>query len=267
MPNPFYGLNPTYPSTIAVADLLRPYPEFGDIIRTDNNGYSWYHSLQTRAEKRFARGYTINAAYTWSRFSEATSYLTAGDARLNRSISQYDRPQRLVVSGIWELPVGRGHSHLRNLNRGLDLLIGGWQVNTSFEQQSGAPLSFGDVIFYGSDLTQIALPSGSRSVQQWFSTSLFEKSSSKQRQYDIRTFPQYISSVRGPNQSQLNGSAFKTAKFEGPLSAQFRFECYDILDRANFNDPNMTVTGSSFGIISSQGSPSRQFQAALRLFF
>ena len=265
--NPFYGLSPTYPSTIAVSDLLRPYPEFGDITRTDNNGFSWYHSLQARAEKRFAHGYTINAAYTWSRYSDATSYLNAGDAHLNRSISQYDRPQRIVVSGIWELPVGRGKAHLHNLNRGVDLAIGGWQVNTSFEQQSGAPLNFGDVIYNGSNYSQIALSSSDRSPDRWFNTSLFERSSSKQRQFDIRTFPKYISSVRAPNQTQWNGSAFKTVKFEGSLALQFRMECYDIVSHANLDAPNLTVTGSSFGVISSQGSPSRQFQAALRLFF
>jgi hypothetical protein len=265
--NPFFGLSPTYSSKIAVADLLRPFPQFGDITRIDNNGYSWYHSLQVRAEKRLTHGYTLNAAYTWSRFNEATSYLNAGDARLNRSISQYDRPQRIVVSGIWELPVGRGKTYLRGMNRGADILLGGWQVNTSFVRQSGAPLSFGDVIFTGTTFNQIALSSGDRSVDRWINTSLFQTSSAAQRQFDIRTFPKYISSVRAPNQDQLNGSAFKTVALEGGLALQFRGECYDMTNHENFDAPNLTVTGSSFGVISTQGSPGRQFQAALRLFF
>ncbi len=116
-------------------------------------------------------------------------------------------------------------------------------------------------------INQIALDSGSRSVNHWFNTALFDTASTDQRQYDIRTFPKYISSVRGPNQSQLNGSAFKTVTLEHGLAFQLRVECYDILNHINFADPNMTVTNSSFGVISSQGSPSRQFQAALRLFF
>ncbi len=121
--NPFYGTDPSFTSsTIAVADLLRPYPEFGNITHIDNNGFSWYHSLQARAEKRFSGSYTLNAAYTWSRFNEATSYLNPGDAHLNRTVSQYDRPQRIVISGIWDLPVGRGRRFLHDSNRGLDLL-------------------------------------------------------------------------------------------------------------------------------------------------
>jgi hypothetical protein len=265
--NPFLGTNPIYTSKIAVSDLLRPFPQFGDITRLDNNGYSWYHSMQVRVEKRFSHGYTLNAAYTWSRYNDATSYLNAGDTTLNRSISQYDRPQRIVVSGIWDLPVGRGKAYLRNLNRGVDVLIGGWQLNTSFERQSGAPLSFGDVIFNGGDLNQIALASGNRSVDHWFNTALFQTASTAQRQFDIRTFPKYISSVRGPNQDQLNGSAFKTVKFGGSLAMQLRVECYDITNHENFDAPNTTPTSSSFGIVSTQGSPGRQIQAALRLFF
>jgi hypothetical protein len=57
-----------------------PYPQFGDITMTDNNGYSWYHALQVRAESRFSQGWTLNAAYTWSRSMGATGYLNDSDA-------------------------------------------------------------------------------------------------------------------------------------------------------------------------------------------
>lgn len=264
--NPFFGLNSIYPAKIQVADLLRPYPEFGDIIETDNNGYSWYHALQVRAEKRFSQGYTLNMAYTWSKFMEATSYLNPADALLTRSISSLDRPNRIVISGIWEVPVGRGKAFFSDMNRGLNAIVGNWQLNGAFEQQSGAPLGFGDVILNGS-ISQINLPAGQRSVDQWFNTSVFDRVSGDQRQFDIRTFPLLLSSMRGPNQSQFNLSAFKDFNFTERWKLQFRGECYDVLNHPNFNDPNLTVTGSSFGTISAQGSPSRQFQFALKLSF
>src|SRR5436305_450331 len=172
---------------MALADLLRPYPQFGDITITDNNGYSWYHALQVRAEKRLSKGWTLNAAYTWSRSMGATGYLNDSDATLYRGLNQYDRPQRIVISGIYELPFGHGRAFAANLPRALDLAVGGWQLNSSLTIQSGPPLSFGDVIFYGSSHNQIALLSSARSVSQWFDTSLFERASGKQRQYDIRT--------------------------------------------------------------------------------
>jgi hypothetical protein len=265
--NPFFGINSVYPKTMAIADLLRPYPQFGDIITTDNNGYSWYHALQVRAEKRFSKGYTLNAAYTWSKFMGATGYLNDSDASLYRGLNQYDRPQRVVVSGIYELPFGRGRAFGAGLPRAWDMAVGGWQLNASVTVQSGQPLSFGDVIFYGNSYDQVALPSSARNVSQWFDTSLFDRVSGDQRQYDIRTFPSYLAQVRAPGQSQWNASLFKSFDFTERWKLQFRAECYDLLNHPNFEKPSTTVTSSTFGVISSQGSPGRQFQAALKLTF
>jgi hypothetical protein len=108
--NPFYGLAPVYPKTIAVADLLRPYPEFGDITETQPVGFSWYHALQIRVERRFADGLSSGMSYTWAKYMEATSFLNGGDPRPTRSISSLDRPHRLNINAIYELPFGRGKS-------------------------------------------------------------------------------------------------------------------------------------------------------------
>jgi hypothetical protein len=266
-PNPFYGINSVYPATIARADLLRPYPEFGDIYVNDNNGYSWYHALQVRAEKRFSDSYTMNVDYTWSKFMEANSFLNPGDTSLYRSISQYDRPQRIAITGIWSIPFGRGLHFGSNIPKPLDLAIGQWQLNAFIAQQSGPPLAFGDVIFTGANAGQINLPSNQRSVSEWFNTSLFVRFSSAQLAEDVRTFPKYFSNVRGPNQSSWDFSLFKVFAFTERVKLQFRAECYDAFNHPNFDSPNLTVTSSNFGVISSQGSPSRQFQAALKLTF
>lgn len=128
------------------------------------------------------------------------------------------------------------------------------------------PLAFGDVTFYGT-INQINLPGGQRTVDQWFNTSLFEKSSAKQLASDVRTFPKYFAGIRAPNQQQVNLSLIKTFAFRERVEMQFRAECHDILNHPDFDAPNMTVTGSSFGAITTQGSPSRQFQGALKLSF
>lgn len=252
LPNPFYGINSIYPKTITRADLLRPYPEFSDITQTDSIGYSWYHALQARAEKRFAHGYTVNVAYTWSKTMDATSFLNAGDPFLNRSLSGNDRPHRLAISGIYELPFGNGR------------IFGGWQINGIFTKQSGAPLLFGDVILYNND---VALTSDQRSVNRWFNTSAFETSSGKQLASHYRTFPKYLSSLRGPSQEDLDLSLIKYFNFTERWKLQFRAECFDCMNHVNFSDPNTTPTGSAFGTITAQGSPSRQFQGALKLTF
>jgi hypothetical protein len=265
--NPFFGLNSVYPSTITVADLLRPYPQFGDIIETDPIGYSWYHALQVRAEKRFAKGYMAGVSYTCSKNMEATSFLNAGDASVNRSISALDRPHRFNFQTMIELPFGRGRALGSHMSKALDAIVGGWQVNSIFTYQSGAPQSFGNIIFLG-DLHDIPLSSDQRSVNRWFNTAAgFVTASAQQPSFNIRTFPKYLAGVRGDGQTDWNASLLKTFSIRERVKLQLRFEGYDILNHPNFSDPNTTVTSSAFGTVTSQAGLSREFQGALRLSF
>ena len=89
--------------------LLRAYPEFSTAVNVEEPiGYSWYHSLQTKAEKRFAHGLTFQLAYTWSKQMDATEFLNAGDPLPYETISGFDRSHRIAASGIVELPFGKG---------------------------------------------------------------------------------------------------------------------------------------------------------------
>jgi len=267
VPNPFYGLSPVYPKTIAVSDLLRPYPEFGDITETLPMGYSWYHALQVRAEKRLSQGFTAAVSYTYSKNMEATSFLNAGDPEPYRTISQYDRPHRLNISSVVELPFGKGKHFGSHIPTGLDYAIGGWQVNTIFTYQSGDPLGFGDAIFTG-NIHNIALSSSQRSVNQWFNTGAgFITDPSLQRADDLRQFPLYFAGVRGDGQTMWNLSLFKIFPVRERAHLELRFEGYDVLNHPNFSDPNTSVTSSAFGTVTSQAGLSREFQGAVRLTF
>src|SRR5207247_1790906 len=104
VPNPFVGLLPTgAPATFATnttigrQQLLLPYPEFGTITTSTNQGYSWYHSLQIRAEKRYNHGLTLAGNYTYSKFMGANEYLNAGDPAPTRMISDVDVPHRIAM--------------------------------------------------------------------------------------------------------------------------------------------------------------------------
>ena len=261
VPNPFAGINPIYPKTITVADLLRPYPEFGDITETQPLGYSWYHALQARVEKRLAHHYMLGASYTFSKNMEATSFLNAGDPGVNRSIGALDRPHRLNLQNIVELPPGRSWA------RPLRWIAGGWQVNNIFTYQSGAPLGFGNIIFNG-NLHDIPLSSGERSANQWFNTSAgFVTASAQQLASNIRTFPKALAGVRGDGQTDWNLSLIKHFKVKERVNLELRFEGYDIMNHPNFSDPNTTVTSSAFGTVTSQAGLSREFQGAIRVTF
>src|SRR5438034_1246915 len=125
--SPFFGLNPQYTSTTASrSSLLLPYPQFGNVTYADPVGYSWYHSLQSRMEKRFNRGFTLQMSYTWSKAMDAITFLNPSDPNPYESLSDIDRGHRITGSGIWELPFGKGRRFGTHMPRVLDLFAGGW---------------------------------------------------------------------------------------------------------------------------------------------
>ena len=169
-PNPFRGTDPIYGANISRANLLRPFPQFGSITLELPVGYSWYHSLQVRAERRFLNGFTIQSAYTWSKSMEAIEYLNLADALPYESISSFNRPHRLASSGIWEVPLGRGRRFGGKMPPVADFVAGGWQIGAIVALQSGGPMGFGNAIFNG-DIRSLALPGGERDVDRWFNTN------------------------------------------------------------------------------------------------
>ena len=266
-PNPFRGLDPTYGANISRSSLLRPYPEFGSISATEPIGYGWYHSLQMQAEKRFSQGYTFQFGYTFSKLMEAISFLNSTDPLPYRSISSNDRPHRLTMSGIWEIPVGRGRKFGSAMWAPLNFIAGGWQFGGTVIRQAGAPLSFGDIIFNG-DIKNIVLPKGERSADRWFNINAgFNRISSEQRASDIRTFPLMLSGARTDGQASWDLTILKEFSVKERLKWQFRAEAYNALNHTNLSKPNTSPTNSSFGMITGTDGDARNWQFALKLRF
>jgi hypothetical protein len=266
-PNPFYGLSSVYGKTITRSDLLRPYPEFGSIMETEPIGYSWYHAFQMQVVKRFSHGYTLNVAYTFSKSLDATSFLNTSDTTPWYGVSSADRPHRVVISGIWELPVGRGRAFASNIPKALDYAIGGWQLNAVISRQSGSPLTWGNIIFNG-NVNDIILPKDQRSVDRWFNTGAgFNRISSQQLGSNLRTFPLRFGSIRGDGQALWNLSAIKYFPITESVRFELRGECFNALNHPNLNDPNLSPTSASFGAITAQDGFAREFQVAARIRF
>ena len=117
--------------TTTVSQLLRPFPHLPGLpsprSRTDA---ARYDSLQINVGKRMSHGLNLGAAYTSSKFLESTSWLNPNDAKPREGDLGFDRPQRLVIYGIYDLPVGRGKRLLGQSHRIVDYILGGWQMST-----------------------------------------------------------------------------------------------------------------------------------------
>ena len=269
-PNPFYPLLPGTSlsgSNTSRSQLLRPYPHFIGISNDSNQGYSWYHSMQTRFEKRFSAGYTFNLSWTWSKFMEATGYLNETDPMPERVISDLDRPHRLVLTGVYELPFGKGRKWGAHMPGALNRLLGGWQLSNLFQYQSGAPLGFGNSIFVG-DLKQIPLPAGERTISRWFNIAAgFETNSQRQLGSNIRTMPTRFSGIRGDGLNNWDFSVVKITDIGERLKLHFRSEFINAFNHAQFGDPNTSPSSTAFGRVTTETSLPRTIQFALKLVF
>ncbi|MEK7405278.1 MAG: TonB-dependent receptor [Acidobacteriota bacterium] len=267
-PNPLAGTNPIYGANASRSGLLAPYPQFGSVSVAEPIGYSWYHSLQVRTEKRFSKGYTLQLSYTWSKSMEATGFLNASDPVPYKSLSSYDRTHRLVMSGIWELPFGRGRRFGAGLPGALNFIAGGWQLNGMVQRQSGPPIDWGDVwTLFSGNSDNVRLSKDKRSVDRWFNIDAgFNRNSAQQLASNIRVSPWRFSNLRADGQARWDFSVFKKFKVVEKVIMQFRAETVNAWNHPNLFAPVTSPTSSTFGMVTGQDAP-RSWIMSLKLSF
>ncbi len=265
--NPFYPLLPGTDlagQTVARSQLLRPFPQYTGLNVDEPIGYSWYHSMQFRAERRFSKGFTAQFNYTWSKFMEATGYLNPGDAALEEVISDLDRQHRFTLSGIWELPFGRGKSLLSGGPAVVNQIVGGWQLQAVWQRNTGAPLAFGNVLLTG-DIRQLG--NVDQTFDRWFNTTIFNRVPAEQLAQNYRTLSTRFSGVRLPSQETWDLSVVKNFRIRESMNLQLRGEALNALNRSNMAGPNTDPTNTLFGRITATNGNPRYIHLGLKLLF
>jgi hypothetical protein len=266
-PNPFYPLLPgtgLSGTTLQRSNLVIAYPHFTGLSTYDYQGYSWYHSLQIKAERRFAQGVTVQSSYTFSKFMEASGYLNGMDPFPEEVVSSSDFPHRISISSIYELPFGNGKRFFGSTKGAGGKIVGGWQVQGVYTGQSGQALGFGNSIFTG-DIKAVPLPKGERTVDRWFNTNAgFERSSARALSFNYRTLNSRFSGIRGDGINQWNLSVLKNTKLTETTTLQFRAEAINALNHVMFLNPNTNPTSGGFGTITDEKSSGRAIQLGLK---
>ncbi|MSV28912.1 MAG: hypothetical protein EXQ52_09235 [Bryobacterales bacterium] len=265
-PSPLFGLNPQYTSsTMSRQALLTPYPHFGNVTFSDPVGYSWYHSLQSRMERRFSKGFTLQMSHTWSKAMDATSFLNAQDPRPYESLADIDRTHRTTATGIWELPFGKGRKIGSQMPKVIEFFAGGWQLSGAWQRQSGQPINWGQILFTG-DSSKVVLPSSERNADRWFNTDVFDKNSRNVLGSNLRTFPLRFSDIRLDSQRRWDFSLNKTFRINERFKTQFRADTFNALNEPVLRGPTTDPTNTVFGRITAQ-EPPRSFQFSLNVKF
>jgi hypothetical protein len=267
IPNPFYGLGYFYTPTTTRANLLRPYPQFTSVSRIEPAGFSWYHGMQIRAARRLYRGVTLNVGYAWQKLMEGMSFLNETDPVPYETLSASHRPHRLTLNGIWEIPVGRRKLFFPKMSTPLNAVFGNWQLSGIVTRQAGPPLLWGNIIFAG-DPDSIAIPRSERTVERWFNVDAgFNRVSNQALSQNIRSFPMRLASIQADGQSRWDLSLTKRFRLAERRTAQFRAQCFNIMNHANFGAPNVSPASTAFGTITSTAGLPRTWQFSLGVNF
>jgi hypothetical protein len=262
--NPFANLLPGTSlsgTTVGLSQLLLPFPEFGGITsQNDNGASSYFGSLNVRLQKRFSHGLQFLANYTWSRLIEKNSLLNSFDTSMEKRVAGDDRPQRFVASASYELPFGA--SKLISFgNSWANRILGGWVVNGIYTYQIGAPLGWGNLIYFGGDLHLD--PRGVNGKA--FDTTRFNTNSQQQLGSNVRTFPTQFGNLRGDGANNIDLSIIKNTRLSERLNFQLRFESFNAFNHAEFSGPSLSATSSGFGKITGQNNLSRTVQIGARV--
>ncbi|HZO53154.1 MAG TPA: hypothetical protein VFB63_10575, partial [Bryobacteraceae bacterium] len=279
VPNPMFGLLPPGPlsgATVAREQLLRPYPQFTGVSRTNPAyGNSVYHSLQLKLEKRLAQGLAALISFTASKnLTDLNGTRDAFNRSVERAVSDSDVPQRLTIAASYDLPFGRKRKYLSNINRAADFAIGGWQLSTFQTYQAGFALGFGfaggtyaagtspRVLVVGDPTDGVSGSHQSR-LDRYFNTSAFVRPPD----FTLGNLAPRLHTVRSPGMNNVNITLFKNFFVTEKVRTEFRASAYNALNHPVFSGPNTTVGNASFGRISSQANLSRQIEFGLRVSF
>jgi len=292
--NPFYGIITDPTSSLSAQQvqayqLQLPYPQFtgfsGDTPPWAN---SIYNAMQIKAEKRFSHGLQFLFTYTWSKSLDNASSTSGSvtwlggtthlqdpnNRKLERGLSTFDIPSVLQFSYSYELPIGRGKAIGGDMHPVLNAIIGGWQTNGIWRFTDGRPIILGlsggqSLPTYGGQQPNISAPlqcASSNILTNYFANP---DVLSVPPPFTLGTAPRTVGSCRAPGQANVNLSLFK--EFPLPIregsKLQFRFETYNALNHPQFNTPNSTFNGGSFGVITSTANSPREVQLALKLYW
>jgi len=291
VPNPFFGIaelgNLSKSATITRGQLLRPYPQFGNILmHRVNEAKARYNAMVTRWQKRMSNGYSVDVNYTWSRLNdnqwgESNSFSNRqGSAINNYDIDEYgvsllDVAHRVNFSATFQLPFGEGKKWVNNGGIS-EALLGGWQVTTTGRYQTGFPVNISqssnnsgllgsnqrpnlvdgvDVMTTGSQVD--------RAINGWINPAAFTAAPA----FTFGNVPRTNPNWRGPGQRETSLAIQKQQRFSGNKTLSFRVDILNVFNDPLFNGPVSTFGTSTFGTITSVGGFARSMQFQIRLGF
>ncbi len=273
-----YNPNAPLPGAGSVASR-RPNPQFGNIGGLKFTGESDYHAGHLRVERRFSRGVSVIGHYTYGKSIDLgganfiagdTVYRDPNNIEIDRGLSSFDVRHNMVLSYIWDIPIGAGR-RIDLQNGWLNAIVGGWQFNGLTTARSGTPftpvLSFNPSQSGHARPNRLAdgnLPRGDRTVDRWFDTSAFAAATP----FNIGDAGRNI--LFGPGYFNTDFGLFKRFLIRpqgGGQEIQLRLEAFNVFNQPHYQQPDATVDlprgGRILGIVGTM----RELQLGVKFLF
>jgi hypothetical protein len=259
----------------------RLYPGLGNVTVEESRGNSIYNALQAELTRRFSKGLQFTASYTFSRsiddgggaFGTGANGTNTNPADfqhifLDRGLSDMDVRNRFVLSGVYQLPFGKGRQFANGLNRAADALIGGWQLNGILSISSGLPFNLSTPGSPGGRPDVVGnLTMNPGNTLQYFNTKAVAPVPLIN---GVLTHPGTLGRnvLIGPGIRTLDVSLFKNFAITERIKFEFRAEAFNIANHPQFSNPGTDISAGNFGqITGTLLSSERQIQFGARVFF
>ena len=255
------------PATVALSQLLRPYPQYSALMQRNTDGRSMRtHTFEVRAQRPFTRGTSFLVAYAYNHekrqewFDDIAQYevATTGEGWEWRPTNS---PHHRVTAALtWQVPVGRERRFLSDMPAALDAVLGGWQVSSATRWYSGRQLLFGVSYLVDGDPT-LDNPTNDR----WFDTSKFHV----QDAFTPRSNPWYFDGLVGPGSATTDLTVTKNFRLGQKYRIELRMEAYNVLNQIVWEDPDLVLANPNFGKVTRKRleSQGREMQVGLRFAF
>ena len=278
---------PQNPNENIGVDARRPYQGFTTIEESWGGGFSDYHALQTKIEKRYTSGLYLLNSFTWSKaIDNASGHLETAngdnsrvnyyDLKNEKGASSYNQPFNDTTTVVYDLPYGRGRRFGANAHPIVNAVLGGWRSTLINTMTSGLPvnLTYGPASRYSVSglptyrpnvIGEPLAPEASRNIDNYFNKANVTIPVDPLHPYPFGSAGR--NSVRGYSFYQADLGLHKDfGLWSESKKLEFRSEFFNVLNKTNFQAPNSTASSSSFGTIRST-FPARIIQLALKLVF
>ena len=206
---------------------------------------------------------TFSAVYTRSKnIDDARTPIDSYNLHAERGLAAFDIPNNFRLSWVFSIPYGQGRAHGAGLNRIANALVGGWDFNSFITLLSGAPIAIVRPSLNNGKSAEL----GNKSITQWFNTSVFTTAPA----FTFGNVGPVLPDVRTDWTRSIDAVLSKNFGFaiaDKKVTAQFRFECFNLFNTPQFAAPNGTVTSALFGQVTSQANAPRDLQFALKFLF